>query len=124
MRSREQLVLHLVLHLDEIAREQTAFATLTQTVEALALGVVRLGILGRPQHVELVAREEIRVLRDDGRRFGALLLAYTDGTTFFGALECVRTKRGLVVGRSPSRGASPRLRNLHRGRSGYHRKWP
>ena len=43
---RQQLVLYLVLHVDEIAREQAPLAALPESVEPLVLGVVALRVLG------------------------------------------------------------------------------
>ena len=88
--------------------QQAPFAALAQSVEAFALRVLARRVLGRPQHVQLLPREEVRVLRNDGGRFGALLLAHADGAALLGALERVRAESSLVGVRSGNRRPFPR----------------
>ncbi len=83
----EDRVLELVLAGAQLDLDEAGFARLAQPVEALALVAgSRLG-LGLAQRVELLAREELGVARDDLGPLGDLLLADADGAAFLGALE-------------------------------------
>ena len=116
----QQLVLDLVLHVDEVACEQAPFTALAQAVEALPLRLLGRRDLGRPEHFQLLPREEMRVLRDDCGRFGALLLAHADGAALFGALERVSAEGPLVVVRSGNRARCHGAESTCR----YDRRWP
>src|SRR5437764_836059 len=72
-------VLEHVLALGELGGNEARLAGLAQPVEALAL--VRVGgiVLGAAERVDLVAREEIAVARDDLRALGNLLLPHAHG---------------------------------------------
>ena len=79
-RGRQHRVLERVgLALGELGRDDPAFARLAQAVQALALVAVGRVRFGLAQRVELVAREEVGVARDDLRLLGGLLLAHADG---------------------------------------------
>ena len=91
----EDLVLHLVLEVDELSRDETPFTRLAQAVQPLALDRLLLGALRLAQQIQLLAGEQIRVAGDDGRCFRALLLSDADGAGLFGPLARVRAERRL-----------------------------
>ena len=94
---RQQLVLHLVLEVDELACEQAALARLPEAMQSLALYVVLLPVLTLAQVVELLSCEQVGVACDDRRRLGALLLADTDGSRLLGSLRAVGAERRLEL---------------------------
>ena len=117
---RQELVLHLVLEMDELTREQAALARLPQPMKTLTLDGVALFVLPLTQVVELLAREEVGVARDDCRRLGALFLADADGSRLLGPFRAVGAERRLeVVGR-----ANAGRRHGEESTPRYHRMWP
>jgi hypothetical protein len=93
----EDRILERVLLLRELGRDETALARLAQPVEPLPL-VAGRGVLGFAQRLDLRAREELAVARDDRSLLRDLLFAHAHGTAFLGALEVVLLKLCLVLG--------------------------
>ena len=77
----EDRVFQRVVALDELGREEPAFARLPQPVQALAR--VSVGpLLLVFQRIQLLAAEDVGVARDDRRLLRYLLLADPDGPAF------------------------------------------
>src|SRR5207245_1348782 len=96
-----------------------SFTRLAQAVEPFTLVPVRCLLLAFAERGELVAREQVRVTRDDRRLLRGLLLPYANRAPFLGALVEVLLEPLLVLGWAPDG-----LRHAHRGKSttGYDRK--
>ena len=92
----EQGVLERVLLLGELARDEPVLAGESEPGDRLAhrLFARRLCLA---QHVQLLAREEIRVPGDDRRLLRRLLLPHPHGTRLLGALDPVGLEPGLVL---------------------------
>ena len=84
----------------ELDLDEAGFTGLAKPVEALALVGARAG-LRLVQRVQLLAREELAVARDDLGALGDLLLADTNGAPFLGALEEVSLELRLELRRRP-----------------------
>ena len=93
----EDRVLERVLLLGELARDQAALTGLPQAVEALPLAALG-AVLGLSERLELAAREEVRVARDDRCLLRDVLLADAHGAALLGTLEVVALEAGFVVG--------------------------
>ena len=91
----EQGVLECVLLLGELARHEPVLAGEPQPGDRLAVAVLCRG-LGLVERLELLAREEIRVPRDDRRLLRRLLLPHPHGPCLLGALDPVGLEPGLV----------------------------
>ena len=91
-------VLELVLPCRELGGDDPGLTGLSQPVEQLALVPARR-LLGGPEHVDLGGREEVAEALDNRRLLGDLLLADTDRSPLFGALEQVARKALFIVGR-------------------------
>ena len=105
-------VLERVFALCQLGRDQAGLAGLAQSVETLAfLARSRLG-LGIAQRGQLVAREQLRIARDDLGALGDFLFANAHRAAFLGALGQEALQARLVVGR-PQDGRG----DAHRGRN-------
>ncbi len=97
---REDPVLELVVLLGDLRRREAGLTCLTQPKETLALVLVGRFVLTPAQQLELVAREQVLVARDDRRLLGRLLLSHAHGATLLGALVQVALEALLVLGRA------------------------
>ena len=96
----EQGVLERVLLLGELARHDALLARQAQSGDRLAR-LVRGRRLRLTQRLQLLAREEIRVARDDRRLLGGLLLPHAHRARLLGALDPVRLQPGLELSDRP-----------------------
>ena len=124
-RGRQQRVLELVRLRGELRRDDPAFAGLEQAIQALALRLRRVRFC-LPQRLQLFAREEVGVARDDLRLLRGLLLAHSDSARLLRALENVSAETRFVLRGRADRGDGHRresIRSRRPARSG-RRAWP